>query len=100
MKEIMCLLLLSVSASLAGPSSPVLTIAPAAGGNMQIIVSESGIQIAPIFCVLQSTTNFVIWTSIATNQVPPFTGMATNVVPATSANTFYRAYCQYGIIIN
>jgi hypothetical protein len=72
-----------------------LTIAPAASGQVQIIAATGALP-AATFCVLQSTTNFVVWTSIATNQLP-YNGVATNIVQITNPQTFYRAYNQYGI---
>jgi hypothetical protein len=78
----------------AGITEPKLTISSQGSGNLQIIV-VSGPLIAPTYYVLQSTTNLVDWTSIATNQLPA-NGVATNIVQSTNFTTFFRVYTQYG----
>ena len=68
----------------------ILTISPL-GSDQLKITTPSGLQpTGPIYFVLQSTTNFVSWTSIATNGYSPQN--ITYFVQATNDLCFYRVY--------
>ena len=78
----------------APPAPPInLSILTTSDGGLQILTSGVGSSpYAPTLCVLQSTTDFVNWTSVKTNVVSPSTGTITNLVEPTNSMMFYRAY--------
>jgi hypothetical protein len=70
----------------------VLTISSLGDGNCQIIAPGNSPDPYSVHCVLQSTTNFVAWTSISTN-IFPHSGHGigvTNIVQITNSMVFYR----------
>ena len=70
----------------------VLKISPSGNGSVQVVTSGLvGSDTHGIKVVLQSTSDFVRWTSISTNTLPyPFSGSITNVVQTTNSVMFYR----------
>jgi hypothetical protein len=72
----------------------VLSISALSDGSLQIIAS--GLANLPLYhedCVLQSTTNFVNWTSLSTNSGPfSLQGTVFNIGQPTNSMTFYRTY--------
>jgi hypothetical protein len=78
------------------PASIILTISPLGGGRLEIVAS--GLDycqfcVEPYKGVLQSTIDFVDWTSINTNFVS-VDGTVTNVVQTTNTMLFYRVKQQ------
>ena len=75
------------------PAAPILIMSSLGNGRYQIFQPGNALA-APTYCVLQSTTNFVTWTSISTNMVPfPGQGVGvTNIIQATNVMEFYRVY--------
>ena len=73
----------------------VLTISALANGNLQI-VATMGPTVKAYHCVLQSTSDFVIWTAISTNTFFSSGDVltVTNIVQTTNSMNFYRAQLQ------
>jgi len=84
------------------PAPAILTISPLGNGSYQIVApGTSDPQFPPLYCVLQFSTNFVLWTAISTN-IFPLNGAGfgtnvfndgygvTNIVEATNSSTFFR----------
>jgi hypothetical protein len=70
------------------PPTVALAVYPLSDGNLQIIASTSP-TVQRYNCVLQSTTDFVAWTAISTNEFSSNL-TATNIVQTTNMMTFYR----------
>jgi hypothetical protein len=75
------------------PAPTILTISALGNGFYQIVApGNSDPILPPLPCVLQSSTNLIMWTSISTNTFP-FTGVGygvTNIVQATDPAVFFR----------
>jgi hypothetical protein len=73
-------------------ASIILSISRLGGSQLQIVASGLPYDpnvFSPYKGVLQSTTDFVHWTSITTNAVSP-EGTVTNIVQTTNSMLFYR----------
>ena len=77
------------------PAAIILAMSSLGDGRYQIVApgtSDAG----PVYCVLQSTTNFVTWTPISTNMFP-WMGQGygvTNIIQVTNVKAFYRVKTQ------
>ena len=71
------------------PPTVTLTIYPPNGGSLRIIALTTP-TVQRYNCALQSTTDFVTWTAISTNEFSSSLTV-TNMVQATNIATFYRA---------
>jgi hypothetical protein len=81
----MVMLTIQLSASI------VLTISPLYDGTCQIIAPGNSNIFAPVeYCVLQTSTNCIVWTSVSTNAFPYSGYGVTNIVETTNVIMFYR----------
>jgi len=86
-----CILVLVVSTLAFNiTASFTLTISDLGNGQIQIVRPSQGVGIGLVTNVLQTTTDFVTWTSIKTNI--SFDKGFTNVVQTTNTMSFYRVY--------
>jgi hypothetical protein len=74
---------------LAVPPTVALSVHPPNDGYLQIIASTT-LTVQRYNCVFQSSTDFVSWTAISTNEFSNSL-TATNIVQTTNTATFYRA---------
>jgi len=74
-------------------SDPIIWLQPQAAGSQIVTSGLKGSPTHGIKVVLQSTPDFVNWTSLSTNTLPyPFRGAITNTVEPTNPATLYRVY--------
>jgi hypothetical protein len=80
------------------PAPTLLTISTIGNGKCQIIAPGNSPAGVPVYCVLESTTNLVSWTSLQTNIFPIYGGgtSVTNIVQMTNTQTFYRVRTHEG----
>jgi hypothetical protein len=80
------------------PAPTLLKISAIGNGNCQIIAPGNSPAGVPVYCVLESTTNLVSWTSLQTNIFPIYGGGTgvTNIVQMTNTPTFYRVRIHEG----
>jgi len=75
--------------SICSAPEPNLTISALGNDQLKIIVQSGYFLPGPRRIILQSTTNYVSWTSLSTNL---YVGDSiTNIIQATNSMTFYRA---------
>jgi hypothetical protein len=72
------------------PAPVVLMISDLGNGQLQIALPGGAPTVGGVTNVLQSTTDFVTWTSISTNI--NFNQGFTNIIQATNTMSFYRLY--------
>jgi len=72
------------------PAPVILTISALGNSQLQITMPSGAPTVGKVTNVLQSTTDFVSWTSISTNI--SFNQGFTNIIQATNVMSFYRVY--------
>jgi hypothetical protein len=92
MKKFIVILVVAMLATQLPAPTLTLSISPLTDGNFQITTSGiENLALHQTVCVLQSTTDFVNWTSIITNRSALLPLAVTNIVNTTNPMTFYRA---------
>jgi hypothetical protein len=78
------------------PAAIILAMSSLGDGRCHIIAPGNSTA-GPVYCVLQSTSDFVTWTSISTNMFPWY-GQGygvTNIIQVTNVMEFYRVKAQH-----